>query len=176
MDELWKSLSKAFDRAIQAVGVISVLLTLAIFGALMFAFDRAPVWLAAALFGAFGTAEVFHRQRHADLINRRELPKELSLFLSILDAHPRWEPKVIKEFQYGGLRFRAFGFEELKIPLSVAEPLCPRCGGRVTERRETRFPFRHRIEHRCVCGFSQLSCQTLGELHQEAHDFAGCPK
>jgi len=176
MKELWQSLAAAMHRAVLAVGVLPALLTLAVAGPVLAAAAGEPLWWLLAVFGAFGSAEVFHRQRKAQLVQLRGLPKEPRLLDELRGAHPGWKVKVLKQFHHGGLLFRVGGFEELEIPLSVTPPLCPRCGGGLAERREARFPGRTRIEHRCACGFAQRSPHTLGELYAEAHQMAGCPE
>ena len=174
MEKLWEVVQAVLHRAVLAVGVLATLLTLAAAGLLLAWRASDPVWLLLTLFGALGSAEVFHRQQKADLVERREVAKE-SLLLDIQAAHPDWHPKVLKEFEHGGLLFRAAGFDELEIALSVAGPLCPRCTSHLAERREVRFPGRARIEHRCTCGFAQRSPHTLGQLQAEAHKMAGGP-
>lgn len=174
MEKLWELVHAVLHRVVLAVGVLSTLLTLTAAGLLLTWRNSEPAWLLLALFGALGSAEVFHRQQKADLVERRDVQKK-SMLLDIQAAHPRWKPKVLKEFEHGGLLFRAAGFDELPIPLSIAGPLCPRCTGQLAERREVRFPGRMRIEHRCTCGFAQRSPHTLGQLQAEAHKMAGCP-
>lgn len=174
MEKLWEVVQAVLHRAVLAVGVLPTLLTLIAAGLLLAWRTNDPVWLLLALFGALGSAEVFHRQQKTDLVERREVESK-SLLLDVQAAHPRWKPKVLKEFEHGGLLFRAAGFDELPVPLSIAGPLCPRCTGHLAERREVRFPGRARIEHRCPCGFAQCSPHTLGQLQAEAHKMAGCP-
>lgn len=143
MTEIWESLKAALDRAIQAVGVLPALLALAATGAIMAARAGDARWLILALFGAFGAAEVYHRQQKAHLIARRQPAPAADLVHAVANRHPDWHVKVLQEFHHGGLRFRALGFEELEIPLAVAGPLCPRCGGHLTERIKARFPLRY---------------------------------
>lgn len=175
MEKLWEVVQAALHRAVLAVGVLPTLLTLAAAGLLLFWHFGSAVWLLLTLFSSLGSAEVFHRQRKSDLIQLRQVQVD-TLLPGIRDRHPRWRPKVLKEFEHGGLLFRALGFEELEIPLAIAGPLCPRCTGHLAERREVRFPGRIRIEHRCSCGFFQRSTHTLGELQHEAYEMAGCPR
>jgi len=174
VEKLWEEVQAAINRAVQAVGVLPTLLTLTAAGLLLAWLWSNAAWLLLALFGAMGSAEVFHRQQKAELIKRRETTIE-SLLFRFIDKYPKWRPKVLKEFQHGGLLFRTMGFEELEVPLAIAGPLCPRCAGHLTERREVRFPGRCRIQHRCPCGFTQPSPHSLGELQQEAYQMAGCP-
>ena len=108
MEKLWEVVQVVLHRAVLAVGVLATLLTLAAAGLLLAWRHGDPVWLLLTLFGALGAAEVFHRQQKADLVERREVAKE-SLLLDIQAAHPDWHPKVLKEFEHGGLLFRVVG-------------------------------------------------------------------
>lgn len=166
----------ALKRALNAVGALTLLFGIGAFGLTMLAYgaDKAA-WVSVTVVGFVGAAEVFHRQRQAELVKRSQAVRVDDLVARIRKVHPLWHPILIKDFQHGGLKFHAMGFEELPIPLAVAGPLCPACAGKVAERVETRFPGRFSIEFHCLCGFVAKSGQTVAELLQEAQHFSGTP-
>ncbi len=172
---LWQSIRKVVDRALSAVGVLTALLALAVFGAAMAVLADFR-WLLLALFSGFGAVEAFHARSQAHLHQRRDCSVTPRLVFDIADKNPSWQPEVLNEFLHGGVCFRVTGFDKLKIPLAVAGPLCPACKAHLAERREMRFPGRSRIEFFCQCGFRQHSPRTLGELQSEAQEMAGTPK
>jgi hypothetical protein len=154
MEDVWKVLTAVVERALRAVGTFAALCAVATWGVVMTAVDPSPAWIALTVFGLAGALESWHRQREAELMKRRQLPSPDDVIVRALDAHPKWRGKVFEEFEYGGVKFRVVGFQEVPFPLTVTQPLCPRCEGHLAERRETRFPGRSRILHRCRCGFS----------------------
>lgn len=173
--KLWEPVQLLLHRALLTVGALPTLLSLVGAGVLL-AWQLGQVaWLLLSLFGVLASAEAFHRQQKAHLVQRRQAQGE-PLLWQLADAQPHWQPKVLQEFEHGGLRFRAAGFDQLPVALAVTPPLCPRCAGHLTERRELRRPGLARIRHFCGCGFTQASKYTLGELQHEARQMAGCPE
>lgn len=173
--DLWMIMRQFVQRALGAVGVLTALLSLAVFGVVM-TFVSDPRWLLLALVGAFGAIEAAHVRAVAKLRERREAGADSRLYTDIADKHVLWNPKVLNEFLHGGVCFRVLGFDQLQIPLAVAGPLCPACKAHLTERRELRFPLRARMHFLCRCGFRQPSPHTLGELREEAEAMSGTPR
>jgi hypothetical protein len=169
-DKMWELLTKHLDRAANAVGVLTLLLTVGVFGisANFFEFRTASL-IGLCFFGFSGALEVFHRQRKSDLDNRNQSLDINSLFENMLIKYKKvWHLKIHKEFKYRGLLFRTIGFEEVpEGPVTIAGPLCPTCQGNLYAETETKFPGRHSITFKCLCGFSQKSDRTEPEIIKE---------
>ncbi|MGB1762997.1 hypothetical protein [Alloalcanivorax xenomutans] len=182
MTTTWvKWIQQMLDRAMRQAGIITIFLTLAGLGlgGLLFDSEGAP-FTALIAFGVGGTLEALHRQAHATLVNLGKLERTDSrdtLFWQITEKKTDWEPKVFKQFQHGGVLWNAIGFVDMPLPITVAGPLCPRCQGRLTERRENRFPGRLCFTARCTedCGFEARLAQPSHVLKEEANRIAGTP-
>ena len=72
-DQIWVIISKHLDRAANAVGVLTILLTAGFFGILALVFGLKIAALnSLCFFGFSGALEVFHRQRKTDINNRNQ--------------------------------------------------------------------------------------------------------
>lgn len=175
--KIGKTIQNALNRAALSVGVITSLVTIGVFGLAALAFGAANAgFVAVTTFGFIGALEVFHRQEQAEAIRRSKMPRRDSrddLLLRVPDVQPTWHAKTFKEFIHGGLKWRGVGFQEAPVPVTVAGPMCPRCGNNLTERLKVRFPGRTRIDIACLCGFTQRSAYTIAELKTEARELAG---
>jgi hypothetical protein len=174
----WAFLDRWLRRAEKAVGVVTILLSIAAFGfGLLFGDPLRAVTCALVTFGIVGSIEVVHLQARARLAERLvEREDHNELFSEIREAHADWKPLMIKEFEHCGFIFRAVGFEKLPLPITVTPPLCPKCKGSLVQRARVTFPGRTRIEFRCTCGFCQSSILTRPELIHEAEQLANTPK
>jgi len=170
------TLARWIARAEVAVGIYPILAGLACFGAGAALLDPLRAfWIALAVFATVGALDVRHARAKAELHQRRLSGDKSRLFRAIYDKFPQWQPKVVKEFSHEGLRFRAMGFEQYPVAITVAGPLCPRCGHGLAERADVRFPGRARIRFHCACGFGAPSDLTLAELSSEAERLCNAP-
>ena len=177
-DNLWAVVSKHLDRAANAAGVLTLLLTAGVFGvfALFFEFKTAAL-SSFCFFGFSGALEVFHRQRKAEL-NQRNQPIDInSIFEKMLiKSKNTWHIKVHKEFNHSGFLFRTLGFEEVpEGAVTIAGPLCPTCHDHLFVEVGTRFPGINQITFKCLCGFSQKSDKTESEIIKEVAQLSGVP-
>lgn len=173
---IWQPVAVRISRAVDATGTLTALLTLAAFGLCALAVGPARAGLAAlAVFGLAGAAEVFHRQRQAELVQRCQLPDPSGLLFAALRAK-KWNPKVLDQFEHGGLCWHVLGFEEVQLPFGIGGPQCPSCGKHVSERVSVRFPGRLRIQLCCRCGFAAPARHTIAELRREAAELANLPR
>jgi hypothetical protein len=170
-------ISKAIDRAANAVGVLTILVSLGFLGisSLFFGYKKGLL-ITLAVFGWSGAIEIFHRQAQSKLDQRSHLPKPDSLIHTIVDRNPTWKPLVIKEFTYDGFFFRAVGFEQYPMALGLAGPLCPRCKDEIVCLTEVSFPGRVKIVIKCTCGFSIKTNKTESELVKEASKLGNLPR
>lgn len=174
---LRKSLSKAFDRAMGAVGTLTLLLSCGVFGFGSAVWGRERgLWLGLGGLGLFGALELFHRQSQTKLMQRCQPLNINALFQSACQAKPSWKTKTFQEFTHGGLFFRTVGFENVPVPLAIAGPLCPACHDHLAQRAEVRFPGRARITFVCKCGRVMTSARSKSELIDEAAKLGGLPE
>jgi len=169
-DKLWDVITKHMDRAANAVGVLTLLLTTGVFGVCALIFELKTAALSSfCFFGFSGALEVFHRQRKSD-INKRNQPININTLFEnmLLKYREIWHLKIYKEFNYRCFLFRTIGFEEVpEGPITIAGPLCPTCKGNLSVEVGTRFPGRYKITFKCLCGFSQESDKTEPEIIKE---------
>ncbi len=158
------------------VGIIPIFAGLIAFAFTMFwhLYFFAP-FAAVGVFAIVGLADIFHVNRKTQLVERRKPSYKADFYLSISDAHPLWQIKVLKEFSHGQARFKVMGFEQKPIPFGISEPLCPRCGLKIIERITVFFPGIIRIKWLCNCGFEKSSNQTLAEVKREAARIGNIP-
>ncbi len=171
-----ETIARWLARAEGGVGLYPILAGLGCLGlGAVFLDPIRGFWIALAGFAAAGALDVRHARAKASLDQRRLAGDKSRLFRLIQDKFPKWQPKVIKEFAHGGLRFRAVGFEEHPVAIAVSSPLCPRCGHNLAERADVRFPGRASIRFYCACGFETASALTLAELWSEAERLCNAP-
>src|SRR5258708_3725026 len=162
-------LDRWLQIAEKAVGAITILLSIAAFAIGLQIHDlRTATVSGLVTFGLVGALELTLAKWRLSLRERMEAKSDNELFCDIRKAHPDWKPEILKEFTHSGLFFRSIGFDNLKIPLTVTPPLCPKCKGHLAERRKIIFPPFVKFRHFCICGFSQLSSLTISELRKEA--------
>lgn len=172
------ALRAALQRAADSTSAVTVLLVIGIFGAFAALLPiKIAAWLGVAVFGFAGAFEVFLRQAKARIEQLRQPFSPNAALESVLRARGQWRPKIVKEFQHGGLRFNALAFEELQIPLGVTDPLCPRCQGKVFFEYRLEFPGRIAITASCPeCGWALHGCKPRNELMKDAAEIAGVPR
>lgn len=169
-------ISRWIERTEKSVGVITLLLSIAIFAAGSLLGGPVVGALVALLaFGVFGALEVAHVKANAELQRRATHVKEQGLFWPISQKYPSWKPKIIKELKHGGIHFNAIGFEKMPVAFEISAPLCLACKGRLTERIGVKFPARTRIEFVCECGLVTVSAFTEAELVREVSKLAALP-
>jgi hypothetical protein len=167
---MWELLTKHLDRTANAVGVFTLLLTVGVSAISANFFElKTALLIGLCFFGFSGALEVFHRQRKFDLETRNQPIDIHSIFENMLIKYKKvWHIKTHKEFEYRGFHFRAIGFDEVpEGPVTIAGPLCPTCQGNLSVDTGTKFPGRHYITFKCLCGFSQKSTRTEPEIIKE---------
>jgi len=160
------------EQAAKNIGAISVCSAIVVFGiSSIFVSTSIAGSLTLATFGLCGILETFHVQRKATLHDRcqyRYREANSKLFIELRDNKP-WRAEVVDEFEHGGFKFQAIGFDECKMPFIVTNPLCPACHEVIClETVQCKFPGRFSIIFHCRCGYSCVSPKTLAELHMEA--------
>ena len=161
---------RALERAERAVGVITILSTLGVFG-LVAAFSNTyfASWIAIGYFGLAGACEVFHVQRKAELQARIQVADNANALLRQIGSAQKFgKPVLLKQFNYGGFSFNGFGLEQLPVAIGISQPLCPNCRHVLVESPLVRFPGLIRIKFSCLCGFQKRSPRTKNELMAEA--------
>ena len=168
----------AFERALNSVGILTLLFTISVYGLAMLVFDWATsIKIAVAVLGAVGFCEIFHRQALIKLDGRRKPSRDLNAVLTFLREKQRTRtPQVLKELNYGGLNFKAIGFDQLKMPVGISSPLCPDCGSVVAETVGIRFPGRIEICFQCGCGFRKKSKITKAEIMETVAELFNTPQ
>jgi len=177
-DPFLKTVHEMLSRALNQVGVLTVLAAVAAFGlAKIFLDTSAAVGAACFTLGVVGLLEAFHIKQQAHLIERCQSGGINAVFNDMSNRCPNWNPKIFKQFSHGGFKFNAIGVEEFPVPLTVSKPICSTCGSYdLLELAECRFPGRVRIEIRCACGRVTPSKKSVAELMQEATQLAGVPQ
>ena len=169
---------KRLEYAAKQVGAISACVSIALFGISNIFFEAGTsLGIAIGSFGLLGALEAFHIQTNSKLKERCHLPDANSLLGSFTGKYPKWNPKVIQEFNHHGFGFRTIGFDQLEIPIGISNPLCPACHKPIcSESVECKFPGRVAIRLQCSCGFSVASDKTIAEIKEEASAMGGVPR
>jgi hypothetical protein len=176
-EEQQSIIKKFFDKAISGVGLITILITIAVYGAAASAFGVITgAYIAFFAFGFVGCLEIFNRQKNFLAQQRCKDNKINNLFEATLSAKKTWHPKIIDEVKHNEIIFRAVGFEEVGIPFGISSPLCQKCHDKVIQRVHVKFPGRIKIQIICRCGFEISSKYTLQELEAEAAQLLKIPK
>ncbi len=162
-------LIKNLDRATNAVGILTILSTIAIFGLSMLVFGlNYSTWITVLYFGISGTCEVFHIQKKSDLYKRMQTISDSDdLIHNIASAKRVGDPKIIEQIKYAGFLFNAIGFEKLPISVGISRPLCPKCNRPVVMDAKVKFPGRIKIKYFCICGYEKFSDKTENELRDQ---------
>lgn len=167
-DNFKNIIANAIDRAANAVGVITILSTIAIFGIFtLFWGLGVSIWITIFFFGVSGIFEVFHIQRIADLNKRISNVQESNLVEKLAFARKVGDVKIVEQVSYRGFLFNGIGFEKLPITVGVSQPLCPKCKRPVVMDAKVKFPGRTKIRYFCLCGFEQFGRLTTNEMRMQ---------
>lgn len=163
--EIKNVIIKTIDRATNAVGVITILSTLAVFGITTLIWGmNVSTWISIFYFGMSGICEVFHIQRKSDLNKRLANVYDNDLVSKLAFAKRVGDAKVLEQVTYRGLLFNAIGFEKLPVTIGVSRPLCPKCKHSIIMDANVRFPGRIKIRYFCICGFEEFGRLTIDEM------------
>ncbi|HHL9085631.1 TPA: hypothetical protein ACQ71T_004123 [Escherichia coli] len=168
MTEILKTLNMHFKRAILATGTIPALITLFIVGILVYIRDGTITYLTMGIFGLLATIEIYYRNSKAMLAARSNTRGPSRIFLEFVNKG--FNHKILEEFEYNGFVFRTHGFEEMEVAVTATGPYCPRCKGKLAERRRIKYLVFPEITFRCMCGFTTTSDRTGGEMLKDVRN------
>ena len=119
---------------------------------------------------------------HTSMESRRmnEVPDDVKSLVHISKHKSSWQIEELEEFSYCSVKWKSMGFDQLRVPITIAGPLCPACGSKMAYRACHRYIVLPVYILYCHCGDNNKRIvrlpKPLSMVREEVLNMKNVPK